>query len=111
MKTHGRIVYPFLGVRYRLITKEFADEQKLGKEYGVLLIGAEGEPAIVAGSPAEKAGLKEGDVIFELNGERIDPDHTLASLLQKYKVEDEVMLKVLREGKELEVKVKLEERK
>ena len=111
VKQHGRIIYPFLGVRYRVITKEFAEEKKLGREYGVLLIGAEGEPAVTPGSPAEKAGLKEGDIILELNAEPIDPDHALASLLEKYQVGQEVALKVFREGKEFAAKVMLEERK
>ncbi len=111
VKAHGRIVHPFLGVRYMLVTKDIAAEKKIGRDYGVLLIRGENEPAVVADSPAAKAGIKEGDIILEFNGEIINPDRTLASLIQKYQVGDEVSLKVFRDNKEFEVKVKLEERK
>ena len=107
----GKIIYPLLGVRYMNITKDLADKEKLGRDYGALLRPAENEPAVAAGSPAEQAGLKAGDIILELSGELVDTDHTLASLIQKHHPGDEITLKVLREGKEFEVKVKLMERK
>ena len=69
------------------------------------------EASVVAGSPAERAGIKEGDIILQINDERIDADHTLASLIQKYQVGDEITLKIFRDGKELDIKVKLEERR
>ena len=111
VKAHGKIVYPFLGVRYIVLSKEIAEKEKLGRDYGAWIRGAEENPPVVSGSPAEKAGLKAGDIILELNREQIDSDHALATLIQKYQAGDEIMLKVFREGKEFEVKVKLEERK
>ncbi|MBI2640582.1 MAG: trypsin-like peptidase domain-containing protein [Candidatus Sungbacteria bacterium] len=107
----GRIVYPFLGVRYTSITRDLAEKQKLGRDYGALIAPSDNEPAIVSGSPAEKAGIRGGDILLEFNGERIDADHQLASLIQKYQIGEEVTLKVFRDGKEIELKVKLEERK
>lgn len=111
VKKFGKIVTPFMGVRYVAITKSLAAEQKLGRDYGVLLKPADGEPAVVAGSPADKAGLKEGDIILEFNGTRIGPEHTLSSLIQNHNVGDSVTLKIFRDGKEIEIKVILEERK
>lgn len=107
----GKIVYPFLGVRYAAITKGLAEERKLARDYGALVAGGEGEAAVVPGGPAAKAGLKEGDIILEIENERIDTKTTLASLIQKHQVGDEVTLKIFRDGQEIEAKVILEERK
>ncbi len=111
VKKYGRIIYPFIGVRYAVITKEIADENKLGKDYGAWVVKSQDGVAVVAGSPAEKAGLRDGDIIFEMNGVKLDLDHTLALEIQKHQVGDEVALKIFREGREQEVKLKLEERK
>lgn len=111
VQKHGKIIYPFLGVRYLSVTKDSAEKEKLGRDYGALLRGGDDGPAVVVGSPGDRAGLQSGDIILEINGERVDPERSLASLIQKYQVGDEVTLKVFREGKEMEVKVKLEERK
>ncbi len=111
VKATGRIVYPFLGIRYVIVTTELAAKEKLPVEYGALLIGDDEGPAVVKGSPAEKAGLKERDIILEFNGERIEPSRTLASLIQKYKVGDTVTLEVQRGEETLTVSAILEERK
>ena len=108
----GKIIYPFLGVRYTPITKERAEAEKLPKDYGVLVSDSpKGEAAVVPGSPAEKAGIKKGDIILELNGQRIDQNRSLASTLQTHHVGDEISLKIFRDGKEMEVKAVLTERK
>ena len=70
-----------------------------------------GEKAVVKNSAADQAGLKEYDIILELNGEKISEENPLTDILQKYKIADIIFLKILREGKEMNVKLKLEEKK
>lgn len=111
VKETGRIIYPFLGIRYVIVTKEIQEKEKLAVDYGALLVKGEGEPAVVKDSPAEKAGLKEGDIILEFNNEKIEPARTLASLIFKYKVGDTVALKVQRGQDILVLSARLEERK
>ncbi len=106
----GRIITPYLGVRYVMVTSDLAKTQKLPVENGVLIKGDKNNPAILQNSPAAKAGLKDGDIITELNGEQINSDKPLGSLLQKYNVADIITLKILRDNKEMEIKVILEER-
>ena len=117
VKTSGRIIYSFLGVRYVLVNREIAAERKLPVDYGAYIVGnpssrsGPAEPAVVKDSPADKAGLHEGDIILEFNGERIEVTRTLAALIGERKVGDTVSLKVRRGGEEFTVSVTLEERK
>lgn len=113
IKNTGRIIRPYLGVRYVPITKDVATEAKLPVDYGALVKGGSKvtELAVVPGSPADKAGIAENDIILEVNGEKIDQNKTLIKLVQKYKVGDEVELKILSKGSEKTIKVKLEEGK
>jgi len=67
--------------------------------------------AVIPGSPADKAGLVENDIILEVNGEKIDQDYPLMKAIAKFKPGDEITLKVLHKGEEKEVKVRLEELK
>lgn len=111
VKTSGRIIYPFLGIRYVIVTPTIAAEKKLPVDFGAYIAGDGRDPAIVAGGPAEKAGLKEGDIIIEFNSERVDPTHTLASLVGKQRVGERVTLKVRRGADTLTLTATLEERK
>jgi len=96
VKNTGKIVYPFLGVRYALLTKEVQQENDLPVDYGAWVIrGPQGEPALFPGSAAEEAGLKEGDIILEFNGEKITIQNTLAKIIMKFTPGDEVNLKIL----------------
>ncbi len=112
VKKYGRIRRPFLGVRYVILNEQIAKAQKLPVNYGALIVRESfGEPAIIKDSPAEKAGLKEYDIILEMDGKKITEENPLADILATKKIGDEINLKVLREGKMLEIKVKLGERK
>lgn len=112
VKKYGKIKRPFLGVRYVLLNKIIAEKNKLPVNDGALIVRENlGEPAVVKGSSADKAGLKEYDIILECNSEKITEKNPLANILQKSKINDEINLKVLREGKEITLKVKLEEKK
>lgn len=113
IKSTGKIVRPYLGVRYIQITKDIAKQNNLSVDYGALVIRGNGlgQVAVVPGSPADKAGIVENDIILEINGEKIDATNSLVNLVQQYKVGDTVTLKVLSKGNEKEVKLKLEEMK
>lgn len=95
----GKIKYPYIGVRYQIVDNGI----KLAK-------GQNGESAVISNSPAVKAGLKEGDIITELGGVKIDGQNTLGMLLNKYRIGDKIDLKVMRDGKEKQFAVVLEER-
>jgi serine protease Do len=111
VKKFGKIIMPFLGVKYVLISKEMAEANKLPVNDGALVVReALGEPPVIKGSSADRAGIKEWDIILECNGEKISTKNPLANILQKCKIGEQTTLKVLRDKKELTLKVKLEEK-
>jgi S1-C subfamily serine protease len=111
VKGTGKIVIPFLGVRYLKITPELAKKENLPAENGALIRSSEEGPAVIPDSPAKKAGLQAEDIIMEFNGEKINQDHSLAYLIQKYNVGERVTLKILRQGKEIILEATLDEKK
>ncbi|MEK7123341.1 MAG: PDZ domain-containing protein, partial [Patescibacteria group bacterium] len=113
VKKTGKISYPWLGVRYVLITEELKKKNNLSVDYGALVSRGEKQEdlAVVPGSPADKAGIVENDIILEVGGVKINQENTLATLVQKRQIGEEIILKILRKGEEKTVKVKLEERK
>jgi S1-C subfamily serine protease len=101
VRAHGKIVRPWLGVRYTVVNEDVAKAQNLPDNYGAL-ISKGTQPtdvAIVPGSPADKAGLTEGDVILEADGVKIDENHSLAGSIGRKGPGDSVTLKVAKDGK------------
>ena len=111
VKKYGKIVVPFLGVKYVLLSKEMAKANKLNVENGALVVRELlGEEPVIKGSSADKVGIKEFDIILECNGQKITMQNTLAQIMQKCKIGEETTFKILREGKELILKATLSEK-
>ena len=106
---NGKFERPFLGVRYVPLTADIAAQFKLKTDKGAFIIPSEGAPtsSVLPDSPAAKAGLKERDVITEVNGERVDATHSLVSQLSPHRPGDKVKLTVLRDNKTIRLEVTL----
>lgn len=112
LKEFGHIRQPFFGVRYIIIDEMVQKQNKLPVGYGAMIIRETlGEHAVVPGSSAAKAGLKEFDIILECNGEKITTENTIQDIISRHKAGDVITCKILRNKKESEVKVKLDEKK
>ena len=112
IRENGRIVQPYLGVRYVIIDEEYAKANNLSVTEGALVIrGDDGKSlAVVPGSPADKAGIEENDIITEVDDVKLDDMHPLASVLRQKAVGDTVRLKILHDGVEKTVSATLVER-
>ena len=113
VKAIGRIAYPFLGIYYTVISADLQKEYDLKVNYGAWIgrdqTGGKTDQAIFSGSPAEKAGLQQDDIILEFNNEKIDLNNPLSKIILKYNPGDEVVLKFLHEQEEKTVNVILDE--
>lgn len=111
VKQTGRIVRPYLGVRYVLISADMAKQNQLPVNYGALVERgtSSGQLAVNPGSPADKAGIVENDIILEADGTKIDADHPLTDIVTKKSVGDSVTLKIYHKGDTKTVTVKLAE--
>lgn len=108
--SQGKLIRPYLGVRYVSITDDLAYQYNLPVKRGAYIprSSRSGSASIVAGSPAEKAGLKEGDIIIAINDTPLDEKNSVVSLLGQKKVGDSVAIKINRDGKEQTINVTLE---
>lgn len=104
----GKLEVPYLGVRYVMLTPALKEQFDLSTDGGAWLKASNANQAVANGSPADKAGLKEGDIITKINGEDVNVDNPLASRMIKYKVGDAVEITYNRDGKEQKTKATLE---
>lgn len=105
----GKLERPYLGVVFIPITADMSKQYGLGVSQGAyippsVMIGSD---SIINGGPADKAGIKEGDIITRVNGTNVDETHSLTSLLSKHSVGDKIVVTVHRDGKDRSIDVTL----
>lgn len=109
VQKNGKLERPYLGVRYISLTDDVAYYYNLETKRGAYISpNNNGQKSIIANSPADKAGLKEKDIIIKINDVSIDEKNSLVSVLGKYPVGETVKLTIIRDGKEQKKDVKLE---
>ncbi|MBI5305342.1 MAG: trypsin-like peptidase domain-containing protein [Chloroflexi bacterium] len=97
----GKVERAYIGIRYQDVDPQIAGAMNLPATHGVLVSTVE------AGSPAAKAGLQENDVILAFDSKKIDADNPLSVMLFTRRVGETVTLTILRDGKELQLKLTL----
>ncbi|MCX7695997.1 MAG: trypsin-like peptidase domain-containing protein [Caloramator sp.] len=99
---NGYVSRPFIGIYYEFIDEEIADEYNV--PVGVNIRGVE------RGSGAEEAGIRPGDIIVSFDGVEIKKMEDLSDILEKHKVGDIVSARIWRDGKYIDLKIKLGEK-
>jgi len=90
-----------------IITEDLKTENNLPYEYGALVTRGEKQTdlAVTPGSPADKAGIVENDIILEVDGQKINERNQLTDLIAGHKPGDEVSLKIYHKGEEKNIRV------
>lgn len=114
VQSNGKIVKPQLGVRYEPIDSSYLDANPNSqfKEGAIVISSKNGDPAVVPDSPADKVGIKEGDIILAVDGTKLDTQNNpnaLSDAIQKHGVGDTVTLHIYKasSNKEVDLKVTL----
>ena len=102
IKTTGKVSRPFLGVMLQEVDRNLADAYQLDKPEGALVLQVSDD------SPAQKAGLKAGDIILAFNGKSLSRTTDLVNLISTSSINQPVTLTVLSQKKRQEIKVNLQ---
>jgi serine protease Do len=94
LKSKGKVTRGWLGVSVQDITEDIAKNLKLKDINGALVSD------VFKGDPADRAGLKTGDIILEVNSKKIKDSHELLIAIAAFHVGDRIGIKVLRDGQE-----------
>lgn len=105
LKRSGKVEREFwTGLEIQAVDRRIAKYFGLERVEGVIISD------VKRGSPGDRAGFKVGDIILAANGEKVTDESSLMSVIDDAKVGDVVALKVIREKKEVQIKLKLEKR-
>jgi serine protease Do len=104
LKAKGKVTRGWLGVSVQDITEDLAKSLKLQDRSGALVT------EVFEGDPADKAGIKQGDIIIEVDGKKVKDTHELLRAVAVLPVGKKAALKVLREGQVKELQLTVAER-
>ena len=105
LKTKGKVTRGWLGVSVQDISDDLAKNLNHKNKNGALVSD------VFKDDPADKAGIKVGDIIVDINGKSIKDTHELLLTIASLHVGEKVLIKALRDGKELSFHVVVTERK
>lgn len=104
---NGKVEKAYVGVRYISITPDVRVQYKLSVEQGALVRGSSEGSSVESGGPADKAGIKDGDIITKVNGRIVGEQGGFSSLIAEFMPGEKVDLTINRDGKERQVSVTL----
>jgi serine protease Do len=105
LKSKGKVTRAWLGVSVQDVTEDIAKSFKLKESSGALV------SEVFKGDPADKAGLRTGDLITEVNGKKIKDTHELLLTIASFHVGDKVEIKAMRDGQEKTFRIVVTERR
>ncbi len=100
----GKVIRPWLGIQMHSLTPQLAEYFGLPNTNGVVVVG------VVPGSPADKAGLRQGDVILQIDRQAVKDAEDLAERIKKTKVGQKILLLVYRENQHMYLTVEVGEK-
>ena len=103
LKRYGRVPRPWLGIQAERMTPQLKHYYGLATDKGILIFN------LIHRGPSDRAGLKEGDIIFKVNAESVNDSYELERVLAKHKPLETITLKIYRGSKITDIQVKLEE--
>jgi serine protease Do len=104
LKAKGKVTRGWLGVSVQEINEDIAKSMKLKDKNGALISD------VFKGDPADKAGLKSGDIVTEINGKPVKDMHELLLMIAGFRVGETIKVKILRDGQEKVIPITVAER-
>lgn len=104
----GKLSRAYIGVSYQTITPEIMKQHNLSVAKGAYVTSSDGAgSAVVQGSPADKAGIENKDIITKINDKTVGDKGGVSSLIGEYRPGDTILVTILRDDKTLELRVTL----
>lgn len=102
---NGQVRRGYLGVLLQTLTDDLKDAMELDTDLNAVLVGS-----VYDDTPADEAGIEQGDLIVSLNGEEIEDQRTLTQQIGSYAPGERIRLGVIRDGEERTIQIRLGER-